>query len=224
MVYVLGAVKPNVKKAADDVGQRFSVSTIYGVAPRDGESDHPKGLALDFMTYSDLAKGDAIANYMQTNAGHYGVTYIIWKQHIWNVGRASEGWRAMEDRGSATANHMDHVHVSFKNQGGNSLINIVSPIMNLPGKIDIPNPLDPLKDLQKAGDFITDSHNWYRVGLFTLGGVLIVVALIMLAGGQATTVATAVGKAVPKKKPRMFLPSPNSRPPGSPTAKPKVVK
>jgi hypothetical protein len=26
--------------------------------------------------------------------------------------RASEGWRYMEDRGSTTANHYDHVHVS----------------------------------------------------------------------------------------------------------------
>jgi hypothetical protein len=26
--------------------------------------------------------------------------------------RAGEGWRAMPDRGSATANHYDHVHIA----------------------------------------------------------------------------------------------------------------
>jgi hypothetical protein len=28
------------------------------------------------------------------------------------VQRSSEGWRWMEDRGSTTANHYDHVHVT----------------------------------------------------------------------------------------------------------------
>jgi hypothetical protein len=28
------------------------------------------------------------------------------------VERSSEGWRYMSDRGSTTANHYDHVHVS----------------------------------------------------------------------------------------------------------------
>jgi hypothetical protein len=37
---------------------------------------------------------------------------VIWSQHIWTVQRSSEGWRAMPDRGSTTANHYDHVHVS----------------------------------------------------------------------------------------------------------------
>ena len=29
-----------------------------------------------------------------------------------SVQRGGEGWRGMSDRGSATANHYDHVHVS----------------------------------------------------------------------------------------------------------------
>ncbi|MEP7157788.1 MAG: SH3 domain-containing protein, partial [Chloroflexota bacterium] len=35
-----------------------------------------------------------------------------WSQRIWSVQRSSEGWRPMADRGSTTANHYDHVHVS----------------------------------------------------------------------------------------------------------------
>jgi hypothetical protein len=34
---------------------------------------------------------------------------VIWRQRI----NSGTGWRAMEDRGSITQNHYDHVHVSF---------------------------------------------------------------------------------------------------------------
>jgi hypothetical protein len=36
----------------------------------------------------------------------------MYSQRIWSVERSSEGWRYVEDRGSATANHYDHVHVT----------------------------------------------------------------------------------------------------------------
>ncbi len=36
--------------------------------------------------------------------------YVIWRQR-YNDG---SGWDPMEDRGSITANHYDHVHVSFE--------------------------------------------------------------------------------------------------------------
>ncbi|WP_372509255.1 hypothetical protein [Actinomadura madurae] len=39
-----------------------------------------------------------------------GISYVIWKQRIWNV--RGGGWRPMEDRGSITQNHYDHVHIS----------------------------------------------------------------------------------------------------------------
>ena len=41
-----------------------------------------------------------------------GVQYMIYRQRIWNVQRANEGWRMMADCGTATANHMDHVQVT----------------------------------------------------------------------------------------------------------------
>jgi hypothetical protein len=46
---------------------------------------------------------------------HYaelGVSYVIYPQQIWSVERSGEGWRPMASRGSITANHYDHVHVS----------------------------------------------------------------------------------------------------------------
>ena len=56
--------------------------------------------------------GDAIAAYVRAHAKELGVSEVIWAQRIWTVQRSSEGWRYMEDRGSTTANHYDHVHVT----------------------------------------------------------------------------------------------------------------
>lgn len=116
----LGAVRPHVKTAAEVVGGMFGVTSILGWGLRDNASDHPLGLALDFMVYTDATKGTGIATYCQQNAAALGVTYIIWNQSIWSVGRAAEGWRRMPDRGNPTANHFDHVHVSFRASGASS--------------------------------------------------------------------------------------------------------
>jgi len=72
--------------------------------------DHGSGHALDIMCTGSL--GDAISAYVRAHYRELGVSYVIWSQHIWTVQRSSEGWRAMPDRGSTTANHYDHVHVS----------------------------------------------------------------------------------------------------------------
>jgi hypothetical protein len=64
------------------------------------------------MVYSDGAKGNAVAQYVIENAARFNVEYVIWKQRIYVIG--GSGWKPMADRGSPTANHMDHVHVSFK--------------------------------------------------------------------------------------------------------------
>ena len=68
---------------------------------------------------SSSSLGDAIASFVKANYRELGVSEVIWSQQIWTVERASDGWRWMEDRGSATANHYDHVHVTvYGNSGG----------------------------------------------------------------------------------------------------------
>jgi len=104
----LGAVKDHVRTAAEFLGCRFGEPTMYGVAGRGGRSDHPGGLAVDFMV--DRATGDALADCVLENMDELGAKYVIWRQRI-NHG---DGWEAMEDRGGVTANHYDHVHVSFQ--------------------------------------------------------------------------------------------------------------
>ncbi|MGY1604823.1 transglycosylase family protein [Geodermatophilus sp. SYSU D00815] len=110
-----GAIKSQVQAAADNV-----VSNVPGAAgitlggTRGSAVDpngHPSGLALDYMVMSDAALGDAIAQYHIDHWAELGVEYIIWQQRI--ITSPDGAWKAMEDRGSATANHFDHVHVNY---------------------------------------------------------------------------------------------------------------
>ena len=61
---------------------------------------------------SDSDAGWEAARWVRAHAKQLGVSQVIYSQKIWTVQRGSEGWRGMSDRGSATANHYDHVHVT----------------------------------------------------------------------------------------------------------------
>ena len=87
----------------------FPEITSYGGWSNHGE--HSSGRAIDIMT-SDVELGTAIAEFLRAHASELNLYDVIWRQHIWTPERASEGWRSMPSRGSATANHYDHVHVS----------------------------------------------------------------------------------------------------------------
>ena len=87
----------------------FPQITSYG--GWDAHGEHSSGKAIDIMT-SDKALGDQIASFLQSHASELNLYDVIWWDQIWTPVRASEGWRSYGDHGSATANHMDHVHVS----------------------------------------------------------------------------------------------------------------
>jgi hypothetical protein len=67
---------------------------------------------------SNSTVGWQIANWVRANASRLGVSEVIYSQSIWTVQRSSEGWRSMSDRGSATANHYDHVHITVYGYSG----------------------------------------------------------------------------------------------------------
>jgi hypothetical protein len=104
-----GGVADSVREVGNVMECVFPGHDVLGVGSRGGQSDHPDGYALDFMTTS----GDAIADCVIENKSALGVEYVIWDQRI-NTG---SGWEGMEDRGGATANHEDHVHISFERGG-----------------------------------------------------------------------------------------------------------
>jgi hypothetical protein len=87
----------------------FPQITSYGGLSNHGE--HASGRAIDIMT-SDVALGTAIAEFLRAHAAELHLYDILWRQRIWTPVRAAEGWRSMPSRGSTTANHYDHVHVS----------------------------------------------------------------------------------------------------------------
>ena len=90
------------------VRSTFGITNIGGRRPGDW-GDHGTGRAVDVMI-SSSGQGDAVAAYIIANMGRLGVSYVIWRQRIWMSGTG--GWRCMGERGSATANHDDHVHIS----------------------------------------------------------------------------------------------------------------
>ena len=94
------------------VHKRWPSLTIGCYRPVEDGGEHPRGRACDVMV--GMALGNKIARWAQANAGPLHVLYIIHAQRIWGSYRAADGWRLMGDRGSPTANHMDHVHISVK--------------------------------------------------------------------------------------------------------------
>ena len=105
---VPSGVSPNIVKVHEAVCAAFPDITTYGTFRGDGE--HSQGLAIDIMVSGD--EGYAVRDFVRAHYAELGVNYIIYSQQIWSVDRSGEGWRGMSDRGSATANHYDHVHVT----------------------------------------------------------------------------------------------------------------
>jgi hypothetical protein len=101
------------------ITQQFGVTSIGGWRPVDPhrDSDHPRGKAIDVMLLpigpESRALGDRLVAWLQANAGPLRIKYVIWQQRVWMPARAGAGWRLMEDRGSPTQNHLDHVHISL---------------------------------------------------------------------------------------------------------------
>lgn len=119
-VVVVQAVcdKPDLPGLSDDA--LFAYRTICALFPeittfggfRAGDQDHGTGNAIDNMVYDDTATGDALAAFLIDHADELHVKYIIWKQRIWQNLDGLRFWDPMEDRGSPTQNHYDHVHLS----------------------------------------------------------------------------------------------------------------
>ena len=105
---VPSGVSPNIVAVHEAVCAAFPEITTYGTFRADGE--HSQGLAVDIMVSG--SRGQEVADFVRNNYGDLGVNYVMYAQQIWSVERSSEGWRYVEDRGSDTANHYDHVHVT----------------------------------------------------------------------------------------------------------------
>lgn len=105
---VPSGVSPNIRVIHEAVCSNFPEIATYGTLRSDGE--HAQGIAMDIMVAGDT--GWEVAEFIRQYSAALGVSYVIHARNIWSVQRSAEGWRAMADRGSVTANHYDHVHVT----------------------------------------------------------------------------------------------------------------
>lgn len=105
--YGLKGISSNAAKAADYFGSKYGIKSIGGYRSKGSVpgSDHPKGLALDYMT-NNKKQGTALANDVIQNYKAWNVKYVIWNRYIWSPSR---GWRKY----NGPSPHTDHVHVSF---------------------------------------------------------------------------------------------------------------
>jgi hypothetical protein len=104
----IDAGRPSLYEIHDAVCANWPEITSYGTWRSDGE--HGEGRAIDVMVSGST--GWEIAEFLRANHSALDIEYLIYSQKIWSVDRAGEGWRYMSDRGSVTANHYDHVHVT----------------------------------------------------------------------------------------------------------------
>jgi hypothetical protein len=113
-------ITPRMREVRDEVDRRFGPFSAIGCYRPGSDGEHPLGRACDFMlstggvmpAAASIQLGYDIAAWAQANASRLGIMYIIYRQRIWDVRMASSGWVPMENRGSITANHYDHVHIS----------------------------------------------------------------------------------------------------------------
>ena len=106
-------LQPHVASYRDKIASQYGITNFSGYRPGD-PGDHGKGLAIDFMVPVSSEVGDQIAAQAiaDMKAGNQGINYVIWKQRI-SGSWTGYNWKPQEDRGNPTANHFDHVHVSF---------------------------------------------------------------------------------------------------------------
>ncbi|HTR93993.1 MAG TPA: hypothetical protein VMI73_19855 [Trebonia sp.] len=113
-------ITPRMREVRDEIDRRFGPFIAIGCYRPGNDGEHPLGRACDFMlssggvmpTAAKIQLGYDITAWAQANALRLGIMYVIYRQRIWDVRMASAGWVPMEDRGSITANHFDHVHIS----------------------------------------------------------------------------------------------------------------
>ena len=117
----MNGLTPHTKKMKVALAKKFGITSfsLFRAGDDDGTGHgHNSGMAVDFMVPVNSAQGDQLAEYLTKHMDELGVYYIIWKQRFYmpqqNIYGPANIWNIMPNRGGVTANHYDHVHVSFK--------------------------------------------------------------------------------------------------------------
>ena len=117
----MNGLTPHTKKMKVALAKKFGITSfsLFRAGDDDGTGHgHNSGMAVDFMVPVNSAQGDQLAEYLTKHMDELGVYYVIWKQRFYmpqqNIYGPANTWNIMPNRGGVTANHYDHVHVSFK--------------------------------------------------------------------------------------------------------------
>lgn len=110
----------HAKKMKVALAKKFEITSfsMFKAGDDDGTGHgHNTGMSVDFMVPVGSAKGDELAEYITKNMKELGIYYVIWKQSFYmpqyNIYGPANTWNLIPNRGGVTANHYDHVHVSF---------------------------------------------------------------------------------------------------------------
>ena len=116
----MNGLTDHAKKMKVALAKKFGITSfsMFRAGDDDGTGHgHNTGMSVDFMVPVGSAQGDQLAEYLTKNMNELGVYYIIWKQRFYmpqfNIYGPANTWNLMPNRGGVTANHYDHVHVSF---------------------------------------------------------------------------------------------------------------
>jgi len=105
-----GKVLPHVQRFADALSAATGADSFGTYVGHDPSLER----ALDiFVPVDSAVLGTKITDFAIAHLDESGIWYLIYRQRIYNPQIASY-WRPMADRGSPTANHFDHVHISFE--------------------------------------------------------------------------------------------------------------
>lgn len=119
---------PQTKPLYDELSSQFPDNEI-GTFRVDDYHEHDHG-AMDFMTTDP-----AVAATVRQKSFDAGAPYVLWQQQQWNADGSTS---PMEDRGSPTQNHMDHVHIGP--------ISASNQFRLAYGEVEVPEDIDTLRD------------------------------------------------------------------------------
>lgn len=130
----LSSMRPGpraVVKGIDSMLRRSGLNAFWpGSGWRPDSKEHSSGTAMDWMIVEDVgqrpsteerAQAMQFVNWLLANQKTLGIEGILFsrdgKARTECIGYSqpfSNGWRPLGDRGSVSANHVDHVHVKFR--------------------------------------------------------------------------------------------------------------
>jgi hypothetical protein len=129
-----GSIRPDTQKFINDFQKQFpGAATSIGGYRHDGRDEHPGGFAADLMI-PDKATQDKVMPWILQQPN---VNFALNQQKQWNPDGSTEN---MPNRGDATQNHFDHIHV-----------NVASDVKPDPSATTS-GPIKPLPGLKGLGD------------------------------------------------------------------------